>query len=78
MSDHDRLKKDGERKDHKNARQDEPFVEPREGVDRPDVHNEKQPNDSFDEDLKRDSRNTPRGAGNDKPLTDPSKPPASR
>jgi hypothetical protein len=74
MSEQNRRKKDGEGKNDKNSRMTEQAIDERQGADRPGVHNEKQPTDSFSEDLARDSRQTKRGSGNDKPLTDPSKP----
>ncbi|MGV3618185.1 MAG: hypothetical protein ACO1SV_22895 [Fimbriimonas sp.] len=78
MSEQNRQKKDGEGKNAKNSRMEEQAVDPRQGTDRPGVHNERQPADSVSEDLARDSRQTRRGSGNDKPLTDPSKPAPSK
>ena len=78
MSEQNRRKKDGEGKNDKNARMTEQTVDRSQNVDRPNVHNEKQPADSFSEDLARDSRQTKRGRSSEKPPTDPSKPTPSR
>ena len=63
MSETNRRKKDGENRDHANARMENQAVDQRQNVDRPDVA-ESRTGDSFDADLKRDSAKTKRGQGN--------------